>query len=57
MVSPLPSIIEEALFLRGSGILARSIRAHLSGAFGAKNNVYLVHIVSERVTTRSQPAQ
>ena len=33
MVSPFPSIVEEALFLRGRGIIARSLRAHLSGAF------------------------
>ena len=33
MVSPFPSIVEEALFLRERGIIARSLRAHLSGAF------------------------
>ena len=38
MVSPFPSVVEEALLLRGRGILARSLRAHLSGAFEANDN-------------------
>ena len=40
MISPFPSIVEEALFLRGRGIIARSLRAHLSGAFCANKNTY-----------------
>ena len=33
MVSPFPSIVEGALFLQERGIIARSLRAHLSGTF------------------------
>ena len=33
MVSPFPTIIEEALFLRGRGVIDRSLRINLSGEF------------------------
>ena len=56
MAYPFPSIVQEAIFLQGGGIIARSLRAHLSGVFGANNHNTYIHIVSERVA-RSQPAQ
>ena len=35
-----PLFVKEALFLRERGIIARLLRPHLSGAFGAINSTY-----------------
>ena len=35
-----PLFVEEALFLRGRGLIAGSLRAHLSGALGTNDNTY-----------------
>ena len=49
MVSPFaPSIVEEALFLRGR-VIARSLRAHLSGALWAKNNTYTLWVNEQAI--------
>jgi len=48
VVPPFPSVVKEALFFRGGRIIARSLRAHLSGAFWANNNTST--LCSERVT-------